>query len=262
MTIRISTSITFCFRELPLAERFAAAREVGVDGVELQSLEGHDPAPLAEAACAAGMPVALLNVELGDLMSGGPGLSCVPGREEAFLKAVNDALDAADLLDAQAVHLGPGRALDFATRDRCLATYKANVRAAVALAEGRRPLLIEAMNTKEIPDVIPSGLAEAAAVIEDDLTGLVGLQFDLYHAALNGEDIPAALAAQAHLIRHIQFSDVPGRHQPGTGSIDFPRALQAIKAMGYQGWIGAEYMPEGPSAASFGWLSPFREALA
>lgn len=261
-SVRLSTSVSLMFRELPVLDRFAAARRAGFEGVEIQALEEGEPTALAEAAQGVGAEVVLVNVGLGDLRTGGPGLSGVPGREAAFRESLSQTLDAARILGAGLIHLGPSRIPPGSSRAACLEVYRRNVELAVAMAANHPSrLVIEPLNTVDSPTILLADFAEAAALIRAVGSERLGLQFDIYHAAMNGLDVLAAFREALPLIRHIQFSDAPGRHEPGTGRIDFPAIFAAVSESSYSGWIGAEYQPMTTTAASFGWLEPLGALL-
>lgn len=253
--LRFSTSVSLMFRELPLAERFAAAARAGFQAVEIQVLMEGRPADIAAAARDAGVGVALVNVGMGDFLGGGAGLSGVPGREQVFQEELLQTLETASLLGCTQVHIGPSRIPEGVARQACLDRYIANVQMALPLAEqaGIR-LLLEPLNRVEGPSVLLTDLEEAVALIEGPFAGRVGLQFDLYHMVLNQVDVPAAFRRHFHHIAHIQFADAPGRRQPGTGSIDFPGLFGMIADSPYAGWTGAEYFPAQPTADTFAWL--------
>jgi hydroxypyruvate isomerase len=252
------------FRELPLLERFAAARESGFAGAEIQMLAEGDPADMAHAARDAGLAVTLINVGIGDYVSGGPGLSGVPGRESEFARALEAACEAAEILSAQNIHLGPSRVPETETRANCLQTYRSN--AALAAAQCARrglkaQLLLEPMNRIEAPTALFNDIAAASHFLRGDTTGsALGLLFDIYHLAMNGDDPAAAASANRDLIRHVQFSDVPGRHEPGSGLVDFSAAFVALEAVGYRGWFGAEYFPAGVTREGLDWLATLDRA--
>ncbi|MGH8258566.1 MAG: TIM barrel protein, partial [Steroidobacteraceae bacterium] len=124
---------------------------------------------------------------------------------------------------------------------------------------GAQPLL-EAINPFDAPEYcVPS--FELAAEILGRCDPRLGLQFDVYHAARLGLEPDRAFASLRHLVAHIQFADVPGRHEPGTGALDFGRIFATIERGGYDGWVGAEYHPSGHTAASLAWLAARRERL-
>ncbi len=259
MIRKFSTSISFMFRELPLLERFAAAKAAGFDAVEIQVLGEGNPGEMARAAKAADVQVVLVNVDLGDYPQGGPGLSGVPGQEATFRAAVNQAFAAALRLGAAFVHLGPSRIPDGVPRERCLETYIANAEAALKLAQGAPfQLLLEPMNPVDAPTALFTDVDVAAGVLRGALGPQMGLLFDLYHLTMSGADPVAAAARHRDLIRHVQFSDAPGRHEPGTGTIDFPANFAALEDAGYSGWFGAEYFPSRPTAETLGWLEKFQ----
>jgi hydroxypyruvate isomerase len=259
MAIRFSTSISLMFREYPIEARLERARRAGFEGVEIQFIEEADPPSLGRAARACGIAVALINVGMGDFRAGGPGLSGVPGREAEFRQAVTHALEAAVELGVDRIHLGPSRVPDGIPRERCLETYRSNLEAASELAGDRFDLLIEPINLTDTPTALLFDFDLAAELIREQRSVRFGLQFDIYHAAMLGHDPVGLFAAHRSLVRHVQFSDAPGRHEPGTGAIDFDRVLTSIAASGYQGWVGSEYFPSRPTDETLGWLGPWQE---
>lgn len=258
--MQLAASISFMFRERPLLERFEAARAAGFAGVEIQRLSEGDTEEMAHAARDAGLQVVLVNVGAGDYTEGGHGLSGVPGREEAFRESLEFALDAAAVLGARHVHLGPSRVPDGIHRDECLRTYLANVRMALCLSRASgASLLVEGMNRVEAPTALLTDVHHAAEVVHAMGSPRLGLQFDVYHVALNEEDPRAAFARHQAVTRHVQFADAPGRHEPGTGRLDIRGILRSIEQHGYAGWYGAEYHPAVTTGASLAWMGTLHE---
>ena len=170
MTRKFSASISFMFREVPLIERFAAAKAAGFDGVEIQVLAEGDMTEMAAAARAADVQVILINVDLGDYLQGGLGLSGVPGREATFREAAERACDAARLLGASFVHLGPSRIPQGVTRELCVETYLANAEAALTMADGAPfTLLLETMNPVDAPTGLFTDADAAANLLRETL---------------------------------------------------------------------------------------------
>lgn len=251
---KFSTSVTLMFRELPALERFAAARGAGFDKVEIQVVEAA-PADMIRETQSAGVDIHLLNVGMGDFLQGGPGLIGVPDREGDFLGEVKKALAIAKALTIPFVHLGPGRIPLGIDRDICRSVMKRNIAVAIAAAEGMPvTLLLEPLNVADMPDVLLGNIDDAAAMIRSEFAGKLWLMFDIYHVVRNGQDVIGAYCRHKDLIRHIQFSDAPGRHEPGTGNIDFSSVFAGIEAEGYDGYFGAEYMPSKPTQETFSWL--------
>lgn len=251
---KFSASVTLMFRELPALERFAAARKAGFEKVEIQVLEA-GPADMLREARQVGVTVHLLNVGMGDFIKGGAGLIGVPGREAEFLGEVRTALSVAKAMDIPFIHLGPSRIPSDATRSACMAVLKSNLAVAIAMAHDHQvTLLLEPLNVADMPDVLMGNLDEAAAMIHAEFAGKLWLMFDIYHVVRNGQDVLETYRRNQDLIKHIQFSDVPGRHEPGTGGIDFAALFAAIEAEGYAGFFGAEYLPSKPTGETFSWL--------
>jgi len=255
----LAASITLMFRELPLLERFAAARAAGFLGVEIQRLHEGDPQEMARAARDAGVEVVLVNVGLGDFLDGGHGLSGVPGCEAQFRDAFDRAVTAADELRAHHLHLGPSRIPDGISVHNCLRVYEANVHDALHASERYgTSLLVEAMNDVEFPTALFAAVDSAARMVSQLDHPRIGLQFDTYHTAMNDEDIVAAYRRHRAAVRHVQFADAPGRHEPGTGRANVAVVLADIRASGYAGWFGAEYRPLATTNGGLSWMTDDR----
>lgn len=259
--LRFSTSVTLMFRERPILERFAAAKQAGFSAVEIQYLAEGSPLEMAAAARAAGVEVVLINVGMGDYLTGGVGLSGVPGREAAFIEEMDNALEAARVMGAKFVHLGPSRIPEGVAREACLETYCTNLDAAIALLARRQSkaeLLLEPMNRLEAPTALINDIDDGAALLRSRYKGRIGLQFDIYHVAMNGCDVLDRYRAHQDIVRHVQFSDSPGRQEPGAGTLNFDDLFVGLHRLGYSGWLGAEYLPQRPTVETLGWYDRYR----
>jgi hydroxypyruvate isomerase len=253
--MRFSASVTTMFRELEPLRRPGAANAAGFQGIEIQRFEA-DAHALAKAANDAGLAVALINADMGDFFAGGPGLSGVPGREASFADAIARAIEAAQILNCAQIHAGPSRLPTGIARADALRVYLDNLlKAAEQTRKAGLTLLIEPINAVDTPGALLTDVQDAAALIRGPLGNRVGLLFDLYHVGMSGADILTAFASVRDLVRHVQFSDIPGRREPGAGTPDFPTLFAAIDASGYRGWLGAEYTPSKPTAETLGWLN-------
>lgn len=258
--MKLAANLSLLFTELPLLERAQAAAEAGFTGVEIQfpyEVAAHD---LKAVLKQAGLPLVLINLPAGDLMSGGPGLTAVPERQAEFDAALAQALVYAATVRPQFVNVLPGRLAEGIERETALATLVSNLRrCADAFAPLGIRVLAEAINPIDMPGFLIN--------TPDDLNRLVAavghanfaVQLDLYHMARQGLDLPACIAALAGRIGHVQFADCPGRGAPGSGQLDFAAAQMALIEAGYDGWLAAEYRPgEGGTAASLEWLAQWR----
>lgn len=261
--MRIAANLSLLFNERSLAGRVQAAAAAGFDGVEIQFPYELAAIALKEALERAGLPLVLINVPAGDLMGGGPGLAAVPARQAEFDAALDEALTYAAMVRPQRVNLLPGRLAEGVSREQALGCLAANLRrAAEAFALLGIGLVCEAINPIDMPGFLINSPEQLLALLERVDHPNLKAQFDLYHMARQGLDITAGIRQLGTHIGHVQFADCPGRHEPGTGTVDFAAALVALREVGYDGWLGAEYRPRSDTAAGLGWLSAWRQALS
>jgi hydroxypyruvate isomerase len=256
---KFSANISMLFTDRPLLERLAAAAACGFDGVEVQFPYDEPAEKLSHAAGKARMPIALFNVPAGDLRSGGPGLAAIPGREAEFAAALDQAVAYARALKPAKVNVLAGRPPADLPRARCLEALAANLRrAAEAMAPIGVGVVTEAINTIETPSFLISTSHDAIDAIDRAAHPGLAIQYDVYHMQQMEGAVVETISRLAPRIGHIQFADVPGRHEPGTGALDFPAIFAAIDRSGYCGWVGAEYRPRGRTEDGLGWLAALR----
>lgn len=250
--LRFSANLSLLFTELPLADRFAAARAEGFRAIEIQFPYELDLATLKRLLADNGQQLVLINVPAGDLMQEGDGLACVPGREAEFRAAVAQALDYARALAVPTVNLLAGRRPAGVPEATCEAVLLHNLGHAASRlhASGITPVL-EAINIFDMPRYLVHSL--------DDMRRLchrvphLKMQFDCYHMSRMGEEVAEALRDNLGLVGHIQFADNPGRHEPGTGRIDYRGLFTWLRDSSYTGFCGAEYRPSRTTAESLAW---------
>lgn len=257
--LRFSANLSLLFTERPLIERFAAARAAGFSAVEIQFPYELSTAQIRQALETHQLDLVLINVPAGDLMTGGDGLACVPGREVAFFEAVEQAYIYAQELDVVSVNVLAGRQPLQTDLLDCLHTLAANLRHATeAFHEIGVSTTFEAINTFDMPRFLVHNVAQMQEMLEAvDHPGL-RMQFDIYHMARMGEDVATALEQNIQQIGHIQFADTPARQEPGTGNLDFAALFAQIEELPYHGWCGAEYRPSSRTENTLGWLQPFK----
>jgi hydroxypyruvate isomerase len=249
------------FTELPLLERPAAARAAGFRAIEIQFPY---EAPLDELAAAcrrAGVRVALINLPAGDVAKGDRGLGALPDRVDEFIAGVALARCYAERLGVEKINLLagiPGPKRDPAA---CRAALIENLYAAAkAMTEIGATVCLEAINTRDVPGFFVSRSKQAVALIEAAGAANLALQYDLYHMQIMEGDLIPTLARLIDRIGHVQFADTPGRHEPGTGEINYANVFASLDRIGYSGFVGAEYRPSRSTVDSLGWFAPWREA--
>jgi hydroxypyruvate isomerase len=251
------------FTELPLLERPAAARAAGFGAIELW-WPFADPVPgdreveaLVRAVEDAGVRLAGLNFAAGDLAGGDRGLLSWPDRAAEFRDNVEATVGIGERLGCRAFNALYGNRVegaDPAAQDE-LATEQLALAGRAAARVGGTVVLEPLSGAPRYP---LRTAADAVAVLDRVAAAAgvanLGLLADLYHLASNGDDLGRVTDEHAGRVAHVQIADVPGRGAPGTGTLDLDRHLGRLAAAGYRGWVGLEYVPDGPSADSFGWL--------
>ena len=253
--LNFSANVSLLFTEVPLIDRFQAAKQMGFDAVEIQFPYELSAEILKKTLEEQQLKLVLFNVDADDLLQGGEGLACVPEKREQFRQAVAEALDYARLLKPEVINVLPGRCFNEQRKQAYLKTFQENLCFAIeAFAPLGIKTVFEAINSHDMPGfLVDSGLQMLAILDQLKRPGLF-MQYDIYHAQMMGERPDEFIARYADKIGHIQFADSPGRGQPGTGQLDFERVFSAIESSVYSGWVGAEYKPVGSSSESLGWL--------
>ena len=253
---RYCVNVLLLFGELPLLERFAAARAAGLDAVEMHWHRDATPADVRAAIADASLELVLLNFDGGDTAAGDRGLAADPGRCAEFLDNVPVALELAAAVGCRQLNALVGKRVESVSLDEQLALARENLAVAADAAAGQgAEVLIEALNRHDTPGCLIAGTDEAARLARRVERPNVRLQFDAYHMDRMGEDLAGSIDRHRGEIAHVQLADNPGRGDPGTGKIDFEAVFGALDAIGYDGWIGLEYLPpDGDTSASLGRL--------
>ena len=253
---RFAANLNGLFTEHAFPDRFAAAAAAGFRAVEFPSPYEHPAREIRARLDEHGLECILFNLPSGDRSRGDFGIACRPERESEFRAGVARAIEYARVLGVKQVNCIAGRALpgdDPAERAR---TLHGNLRfAARELRAAGLELLIEPINSQDVADFAVPRAADAAQLVAEVAEPNFGLQLDLYHTAMMGDDGHAALETFRPIVRHIQFADAPGRGEPGTGKLDLARLFSDIDASGYGGWVSAEYRPSGRTEASLTWFT-------
>ena len=253
MPVKLSANLGFLYHELPLLERIDAAAADGFPAVEFHW--PYDiPLDVLKVRCdAVKVAVVGVNTVRGDISKGENGLAALPGREAEFAQAFTQALTYAKGLNASGIHVMAGKTagLDQAA---CRKTFLANLRRASEEAEGSGvTLLLEALNRHDAPGYFYHTYEQAAEVIAEAGAPNIKLMFDCYHAAIEGGDLVRRMEKLWPLIGHLQFAAVPDRGEPDEGEIDYRFVLKRIAALGWPGFVGAEYKPRSGTRAGLSW---------
>lgn len=248
---RFAANLSMMFTELPFLERFEAAAKAGFEAVEFLFPYAHPAEEIAARLRANGLTQALFNLPPGNWEAGERGLAALPGREVEFGAALREALVYADATGCKLLHVMPGLRHHGAER----ATYIRNLKKAASVAENHDvTIIIEPINTRDIPGFFLNTTAEARAVIYEVGAPNIGLQFDLYHRQIQEGDVTMAIREFGHLARHYQIASPPDRGEPDDGEMNYPYLFRQIDDTGFSGWVGCEYKPRGGTIGGLKWV--------
>ncbi|WP_347557148.1 2-oxo-tetronate isomerase [Robbsia sp. KACC 23696] len=261
--LRFAANLSFLYPDLDFLDRFAAAERDGFAAVEYLFPYAYEASVLTDRLQRCHLQQALFNAPPGDWAAGERGIAALAGREDAFKAGIDLALRYAEALGNRVIHVMAGIVPDAAPGASAAARdiYLENLAYAAALAgvEGR-VILIEPINTRDVPGYFLNYQADALAVCRDVGSPHLKVQMDLYHAQIMEGDLAMRLRGMADAIGHIQIAGVPDRHEPDRGEVDYDYLFSVIEALGYGGWIGCEYRPVGDTSRGLDWLRTLRAA--
>jgi hydroxypyruvate isomerase len=255
---RFCANLTLLFNEVPFTDRFRAAAQAGFTGVEYLFPYDYDKDELANALQQHRLEQVLHNLPAGDWANGERGIGCHPARVGEFQDGVGQAIDYATRLGCRQVNCLAGLVPDNVSAERMRTTLVANLKfAALKLKEHGIRLLIEPINTRDIPGFYLTHSSQGIDIIREVGSDNLFLQYDIYHMQVMEGDLAPTIEKHLARIAHMQLADNPGRHEPGTGEINYPFLFSHIDRLGYAGWIGCEYKPAGATVDGLGWVRPY-----
>lgn len=253
--LRFCANLSLLFTEVPLQQRFQAAKNQGFNAVEIQFPYALSAEFIRRELEQQQLKLVLFNVAADDLLQGGEGLAAVPEKQQLFRQAVAQTVAYAKVLQPDVVNVLPGRCFDKTRLSAYQQTFKENLRFALqAFSPLGIKTIFEAINSVDMPGVIISNSGQMLALMAEINHPNLFMQYDIYHMLMMNEDPAHFIQNHADNIGHIQFADCPGRHQPGTGMMDYKNIFSSIKNSTYQGWTGAEYIPTENTIASLKWF--------
>lgn len=262
---RFAANLSMLYPELDFLDRFAAAAQDGFKAVEYLFPYAFESREIAARLKANGLQQVLFNAPPGDWDAGERGLACLPGREAEFRAGIGKALDYAAALDCPHVHVMAGLSPAGSERAALRPTYISQLRwAALEAAKQGVDVLIEPINTRDIPGFYLNRQDDAHAVLAEVGAPNLKVQMDLYHCQIVEGDL--AMKIRQYLpsgnVGHIQIAGVPQRHEPDLGELNYPYLFSVLDELNYTGWVGCEYRPQtgmkpGGTSAGLGWLKPY-----
>jgi len=255
---KFAANLTMLSTEAPFLERFGLAKESGFSFVEYLFPYDFDPEDLKSQLQKNGLKQVLFNLPSGDWAKGERGIGVDPKRVEEFKVGVFIAIDYALALGVSQVNCLAGKRVPGFDDAKHWKTLVENVRyAAIELQKMNLRLVVETINHFDIPGFFLNRVDQTMRLIDEVGMSNVSMQYDVYHAQREEGELMGTIRKHIAKIGHIQIPDNPGRHQPGTGEISYPFLFRELDTLGYQGYIGLEYVPSLDSKSSFDWIQEF-----
>jgi len=251
---KFSVNISMIFKEEDFLTRFDKAAENGFSAVEIQFPYNHEKSLILEKLQQNNLKLVLHNLPNGKNQID-KGIACNPSRKNEFQDSVGIAIEYAKYLNCEQLNCLSGMPELNTQKNVTLETLISNLQfAANKLEEEKIKLLIEPINHYDIPGFFLNNSSQAKTIMSSVKSKNLFLQYDIYHMQIMEGNIIKTIQSNLDLIKHIQFADNPGRHEPGTGEINFAHIFNQLDQIGYQGWVGAEYNPSSNSEKSLDWF--------
>ncbi len=253
---KFAANLTMLFNEVPFLERFEKAANNGFTAVEFLFPYAFDAQEIRDRLTRHALTLVLHNLPAGDWEAGERGIACHPDRVHEFREGVAKAITYATALGVGQLNCLAGKTPSGVSADVLRKTFVENLRfAASELKKAGLKLLIEPINTFDIPGFYLSGTQQALSIMDEVGADNLFLQYDIYHMQRMEGELAASMQRHLPRIAHLQLADNPGRNEPGTGEINYAFLFQFIDKIGYSGWIGCEYKPATTTEAGLGWRS-------
>lgn len=251
---QFAANLTMLFNEVPFLDRFEKAAKSGFTAVEFLFPYAYSAQDIKQRLNTNGLQLVLHNLPAGDWDAGERGIACHPDRVPEFRSGVAKAIEYAKALGVNQLNCLAGKAPAGVPDAVLRQTLVENLRfAAAELKKAGLKLLIEAINTYDIPGFYLHGTAQAVSILDEVGADNAFVQYDIYHMQRMEGELAATLTKFQSRIGHIQLADNPGRNEPGTGEINYPFLFSHLDRMGYAGWIGCEYKPATTTEAGLDW---------
>lgn len=258
---RFAANLSMMYTEVPFLDRFAAAAADGFEAVEYLFPYDFEPAEITARLKANSLTQALFNLPPGEWAAGERGMACIPGREAEFAASVTQALVYAQATGCQRLHAMAGLQPAGVSENLQRATYVANLTAAARqLAPHGITLLIEPINTRDMPGFYLNWQQQAHDVLAEVDAPNLKVQMDFYHCQIMEGDLSKRLEKHFAGVGHIQIAGVPDRHEPDGGEVNHEHLFNLLDELGYAGWVGCEYRPKTGTSEGLGWLRRHRAA--
>jgi hydroxypyruvate isomerase len=255
---KLAANLSLMFNEVDFLDRFEAAAKAGFKGVEYLFPYDYPAEQIKEKLDQNNLTQVLFDFPAGDWDADERGIGSLPDRVGEFQDGVDKAVEYAKVLDCDRLTVLAGKAASGVSAMKMQETLIENLKFASNAVSGTSAIvLLEAINTIDIPGYSVFRTNQSRAAVEAAGADNVKVQYDIYHMQIMEGDITRAIDANMDVIGHFQLADNPGRHEPGTGELNYDFLLPYIDSKGYDGWVGCEYAPAGDTVAGLGWAAKY-----
>lgn len=253
-----SANLSLMFNEHHFSERFQAAYDAGFDGVEYLFPYEHKGGDIARELNRLNLIQTLFNLPPGDWANGERGIAALPGRENEFKKSVDIALKYAEITGCKYLHVMAGNIASNLSIECMMQTYQENLHfAAQKMADAGITLVIEPINTRDMPNYFLNYQTTAYNVVHEIGEPNIGIQMDFYHTQIMEGDILKTYKKHKEKVKYIQIASIPDRTEPNTGEINYPWLFEKLDEIPYKGWIGCEYHPKINTESGLEWFRQY-----
>ncbi|MGL1921036.1 MAG: hydroxypyruvate isomerase family protein [Hyphomicrobiales bacterium] len=257
---KLHANLSMMFLEFDFFARFEAAHKAGFQAVEMMFPYEYKVQDICTELEKYSLDMKLINMPPGNWAEGERGIAALPDRVEEFRKSVDMALIYAQALKCPIIHCMSGIIPPNISRDICTNVYIENLKYLAAKAKPMGiNIMVEAINSVDIPNFLVNNQEQSLAIVQQTGMDNVKMQFDIYHCQMAQGNVATRLIKFLPYIGHVQIADVPGRHEPGTGEINFDFLFNHLDEIGYTGWVGCEYKPRGNTIDGLGWWHEFKQ---
>jgi hydroxypyruvate isomerase len=256
--MKLAANLGYLFTELPFLERFGAAAKAGFSGVEIIAADVYPIDQLAETIGTAGVQFVQFNTAIGNWKAGERGISVDPEKRGEFQDAIGQALEFSSILGNKQIHIMSGIVQNNNKTETARRVLVENLKfAAEAFSKEGIRAQIEPINNIDVPGYFLCQPKLGVEIIKEVGHENLYLQYDIYHAQMTEGDLAESIRKHIKMINHIQIAQVPGRHEPDNGEINYPYLFDVIEEVGYQGWVSCEYKPFAETLSGLTWARPY-----
>jgi hydroxypyruvate isomerase len=261
LPMKFAANLSMMYGEHPFLERFAAAAADGFPAVEFLFPYEHSPTEIADRLAGSGLQLALFNLAPGNWSAGERGIAALPGREAEFAESVDRAVTYALASGCKTLHAMAGLVPEGADQDAMRRVYVSNLRlAAKAMSAHGITLVIEPINSRDMPGYYLNYQAQAREVAAEVGAQNLKVQLDLYHCQIMEGDLEKQIRQNLASIGHVQIAGVRARNEPDQGELDCHYLFALLDELSYSGFIGCEYRPKGRTSEGLSWFQRYRSA--